>query len=98
MVLFNREFYCILAFICTLSASSSLLRSALWRQKSASEAQKKFISKRWTKVGSPLADPEREGNIQNMTKGEAATIITRLRNGSQVRMRFFVYKVWQKLR
>lgn len=93
MVLFNREFYCILAFMCTLSTSSSLLRSALWRQKPASEAQKKFISKRWTKVGSPLADPEREESMQNMSKGEAATIITRLRNGSQVRIRFFVYKV-----
>jgi ATP-dependent helicase IRC3 len=62
-------------------------------RKSASEAQKKFISKRWTKVGSPLADPEREERMQNMSKGEAATIITRLRNGSQVRIRFFVYKV-----
>ncbi|KIM48248.1 hypothetical protein M413DRAFT_226262 [Hebeloma cylindrosporum] len=68
-----------------------LLRSALWRQKPASDAQKTFISKRWTKIGSPLADPEREEKIKNMNKGEAATIITRLRNGSQVRIRFVVY-------
>jgi len=62
---------------------SSILRSALWRQKPASDAQKKFIAKRWAKMGS-LADSEREEKIQNMNKGEAATIITRLRNGSQV--------------
>lgn len=36
--------------------------------------------------------------MQNMNKGEAATIITRLRNGSQVRIGFVVYKVWHELR
>ena len=43
-------------------------------------------------MGSHLADCEREEKIQKMNKGEAATIITRLRNGSQVHIRL-VYGV-----
>jgi len=44
-----------------------------------------FIKKRWEKQSPNLKDDEQKKLLENMNKGDAAAIITRLRNGSQVR-------------
>ncbi|KAI9445021.1 P-loop containing nucleoside triphosphate hydrolase protein [Lactarius indigo] len=72
--------------------SQALLRTAKWRQGPASAAQKLFVAKRWGYVHKSVQDfrehsdddgfPER---LKNLTKGEAATIITRLKHGAQRR-------------
>ncbi|KAK7064266.1 DEAD-box family helicase [Favolaschia claudopus] len=64
-----------------------LLRSAKWRSASASEQQKQFVSKRWGKRRFESdADAESKAQkIANLTKGEAANIITRLKHGAQAR-------------
>jgi len=72
--------------------SLALLRTASWRQGPASPAQKLFVAKRWGYVNKSAQDsqdpadedsfPER---LKNLTKGEAAHIITRLRHGAQGR-------------
>ena len=74
-----------------LKFDSRLLRTAKWRQGPASPAQKIFVGKRWGHVNKSLKDfqdpsdvdsfPER---LRNLTKGEAAYIITRLKHGAQV--------------
>ncbi|KAJ7092677.1 P-loop containing nucleoside triphosphate hydrolase protein [Mycena epipterygia] len=64
-----------------------LLRSARWRRAPASEQQKKFVEKRWGKRNldsGPEAESKSE-RIANMTKGEAANIISRLKHGAQSR-------------
>ena len=72
----------------------SLLRSARWRKLPASDAQKRFVEKRWkerssmgaqkfgdvTEAVSPPVSPFAE-----LTKGEAANIINRLKHGAKVR-------------
>ena len=60
-----------------------MLRSAEWRSKLASDAQKKYILKRWAK--SHMSEEEKEERLTTLTKGNAANIITRLRHGAQVR-------------
>jgi len=70
-------------------SSLSLARSARWRQGPASAAQKLFVAKRWGYANKSVQDfwdpsdddsfPER---LKNLTKGEAAYIITRLRHGA----------------
>jgi hypothetical protein len=70
------------------SCTTSLLQSARWRKTPASEQQKAFIAKRWSKQKSP-PDPELgvvsvEQKIEKLTKGDAANIITRLKHGAQV--------------
>jgi hypothetical protein len=66
-----------------------LFRSAKWRKYHASPSQKKFIRKRW---GLKNDDPDEaatssEGaQLERLTKGEAANIITRLKHGAQVRI------------
>ncbi|KAH9065966.1 P-loop containing nucleoside triphosphate hydrolase protein [Lactarius vividus] len=72
--------------------SQALLRTAKWRQGTASASQKLFVAKRWGYVHKSVQDfrehsdgdvfPER---LKNLTKGEAATIITRLKHGAQRR-------------
>ncbi|KAJ3734791.1 P-loop containing nucleoside triphosphate hydrolase protein [Lentinula guzmanii] len=57
-----------------------LLRSARWRKTPATPQQLAFVSKRLKK---PL-DGE-DNDLQNLTKGEAANIITRLKNGAKQR-------------
>ncbi|KAF9076236.1 P-loop containing nucleoside triphosphate hydrolase protein [Rhodocollybia butyracea] len=57
-----------------------LLRSARWRKDPATPGQLKFVSKRWNKT----LDNE-DGQPATLTKGEAANIITRLRNGAKAR-------------
>ncbi|KAF8905532.1 P-loop containing nucleoside triphosphate hydrolase protein [Gymnopilus junonius] len=68
---------------------TGLLRSAEWRTKPASDAQKKVILKRWVK--SPLSEEEKLLKVEAMNKGNAATIITRLRHGAQVRFSLIFY-------
>ncbi|KAH9044720.1 P-loop containing nucleoside triphosphate hydrolase protein [Lactarius pseudohatsudake] len=72
--------------------SQALLRTAKWRQGPASAAQKLFVAKRWGYVHKSVQNfrehsdgdvfPER---LKNLTKGQAATIITRLKHGAQGR-------------
>ncbi|KXN90077.1 Putative mitochondrial ATP-dependent helicase irc3 [Leucoagaricus sp. SymC.cos] len=65
----------------------SALRTARWRTEPATEAQKKLIAARWTKSKLHGATKKEalEEKIQNMTKGQAANIITRLKHGAQLR-------------
>lgn len=72
--------------------SQALLRTAKWRQGPASAAQKLFVAKRWGYVHKSVQDfrEHSEGDVfperlKNLTKGEAATIITRLKHGAQGR-------------
>ena len=59
-----------------------LFRSAAWRRQPATDGQKSFILKRWTKK---LADSRTtQQEVDNLTRGEAANIITRLKHGAQV--------------
>ncbi|KAF9568440.1 P-loop containing nucleoside triphosphate hydrolase protein [Agrocybe pediades] len=67
------------------SSPNGLLRSAAWRRQPASEAQLNFIKKRWEKQSAYMNSDDREEMLENMTKGGAAIVITRLRNGSQAR-------------
>jgi ATP-dependent helicase IRC3 len=69
------------------ASSSSLRRNAPWRQKPASDAQKTLVSKRWSKIYPGMEDERRTEMLENLTKGEAADIITRLRHGSQERFK-----------
>jgi ATP-dependent helicase IRC3 len=62
------------------------MRNASWRQKAASDAQKTLVSKRWSKIHPGMEDERRTEMLENLTKGEAADIITRLRHGSQVNL------------
>lgn len=71
-----------------------MLRSAEWRTKPASEAQKKFILKRWVK--SHMSDKEKMERLEVMNKGDAANVITRLRHGAQVRFLSFYGKLGLK--
>jgi ATP-dependent helicase IRC3 len=70
----------------------SLLRSAKWRKLPASEQQKSFIARRWAKkapvIGAGEAQVTKEERLANLTKGEAANIITRLKHGAQVEYSF----------
>ncbi|KIK70935.1 hypothetical protein GYMLUDRAFT_185101 [Collybiopsis luxurians FD-317 M1] len=56
-----------------------LLRSARWRQTPASEQQLKFVAKRRKKYS------DDDTQLQRLTKGEAANIITRLKHGAKGR-------------
>lgn len=60
--------------------SLSLLRTAPWRKTPASESQKAIILKRW---GKRAREDDITHKLQNLNKGEAANIITRLRHGAQ---------------
>lgn len=72
--------------------SLALSRTARWRQGPASPAQKLLVAKRWGYAKKSVQDfqdisdadslPER---LKNMTKGDAAYIITRLKHGAQRR-------------
>ncbi len=74
-----------------LKPDSRLWRTAKWRQGPASAAQSLFVAKRWGYVHKTVRDfrehsdgdefPER---LKNLTKGDAANIITRLKHGAQV--------------
>ncbi|KAH7883536.1 P-loop containing nucleoside triphosphate hydrolase protein [Phlebopus sp. FC_14] len=61
--------------------SLGLLRSAKWRKAPATESQKSLISKRKTK--GIMNREEITALTENLTKGEAANIITRLKHGAQ---------------
>ncbi|KAF5385447.1 hypothetical protein D9757_005321 [Collybiopsis confluens] len=54
-----------------------LLKSARWRKTPASEQQLKVIAKRWKKFSQ-----DDDARLENLTKGEAANIITRLKHGA----------------
>lgn len=60
------------------------MRTAPWRQKSATPAQIALVSKRWSKIHPGLEEEKKEEMLENLTKGNAADIITRLRHGAQV--------------
>ena len=62
------------------------MRNAPWRQKSASDAQIMLVSKRWSKIYPGVEEERRTKMLENLTKGNAADIITRLRHGSQVNL------------
>ncbi|KAJ7071080.1 P-loop containing nucleoside triphosphate hydrolase protein [Mycena amicta] len=60
-----------------------LLRTARWRKAPATEQQKQLVAKRWGKrLDSDGTRQEKDDKIANLTKGEAATILTRLKNGA----------------
>ena len=75
---------------CTTSIQvrSRILRSAGWRKKPASDSQKELIAKRWRvrpgSHGGFSSEEERMNKIHNLTKGQAANILTRLKHGAQV--------------
>lgn len=56
---------------------------ARWRQEPATDNQKKWLAKRF--LNAP-----RSFNIEEITKGDAANILTRLKHGAQVRLRFLL--------
>ncbi|KAG2044903.1 P-loop containing nucleoside triphosphate hydrolase protein [Suillus americanus] len=64
------------------SLALGLLRTAKWRKTSASDSQKNFIQKR--RVKRALDQDTAAATLQNITKGEAANIITRLKHGAKV--------------
>jgi len=69
----------------------SLLRTAGWRRRPATNDQKEFLRKRLESKQNPLVThtdgdvKKTHPNIDNLTKGDAANIITRLRHGAQAR-------------
>ncbi|KAG1757630.1 P-loop containing nucleoside triphosphate hydrolase protein [Suillus lakei] len=63
------------------SLALGLLRTARWRKALASDSQKNLIQKR--RVKRALDQDAAAATLQNMTKGEAANIITRLKHGAQ---------------
>ncbi|KAF7306883.1 DEAD-box family helicase [Mycena indigotica] len=67
--------------------AAGLLRTARWRKAPASEQQKNLVAKRWAKrlLDSEDAREKIDDKIANLTKGEAATIITRMKNGALLR-------------
>jgi len=72
--------------------SLALWRTAKWRQGPASPAQKLFVAKRWGYINKSVQDFQDPSNVdsipeklKNITKGDAAYIITRLRHGAQRR-------------
>jgi hypothetical protein len=69
-----------------LTHALSALRTARWRSEPATDAQKKFVIARWSnsKLRNPMKSEDLEAKIRNMTKGEAANVITRLKHGAQV--------------
>ncbi|KDR84936.1 hypothetical protein GALMADRAFT_131700 [Galerina marginata CBS 339.88] len=68
------------------SSATFLLRSAEWRSKPASDAQKNFVLKRWLKhVFRSMSEEDKKVKVESMNKGDAGNIITRLRHGAQVR-------------
>lgn len=68
-----------------------LLRSAKWRMLPATPAQKAFVAKRWGMRSATLVQSDTPGEtsfpdeVKNLTKGQAANVITRLKHGAQVR-------------
>ena len=62
------------------------MRNAPWRQKSASTAQMTLVSKRWSRLYPGADEEKRTDMLANLTKGNAADIITRLKHGSQVNL------------
>lgn len=65
-----------------------LLRSARWRREPASDNQKKFIATRWSKAPKAFGSPDEtsQERVKNLSKGEAANIISRLKHGAMVRL------------
>ncbi|KAG1833736.1 P-loop containing nucleoside triphosphate hydrolase protein [Suillus variegatus] len=63
------------------SLALGLLRTAKWRKASASDNQKNFIHQR--RVKRALDQDAAAATLQNITKGEAANIITRLKHGAK---------------
>lgn len=68
------------------------MRNAPWRQKSATPAQITLVSKRWSKIYPGAEEEERTKMLENLTKGNAADIITRLKHGSQVNLSLTIMK------
>lgn len=60
-----------------------LLRSAKWRKGPASAGQIALVAKRHGKMS---AGPDGSQNLEQLTKGQAANIITRLKHGAKVGM------------
>lgn len=56
-----------------------LLRSAKWRKAPATDGQKALVVKRMSK------ERLEKGGLANLTKGEAANIIARVKHGAKVR-------------
>lgn len=67
-----------------------LFRTAKWRKAPASSNQREFIAKRW---GLAKADMtlDTQAKVNQLTKGEAANIITRLKHGAQVRITQYTF-------
>jgi ATP-dependent helicase IRC3 len=63
-----------------------LLRTAKFRSEPATLKQKQFLKNWWTRSIVGIDEKERAALLENITKGEAANIITRLKHGAQVRM------------
>ncbi|KAJ7630892.1 P-loop containing nucleoside triphosphate hydrolase protein [Roridomyces roridus] len=65
--------------------AAGLLRTARWRAAPASEQQKKLVAKRWNKRKFDESDSEadsRAERLANLTKGEAANMIARIKHGA----------------
>ena len=69
------------------------MRQARWRKYPASEAQQNFISKRYQKQRDKNdAENQDLRDFSELTKGEAANIITRLKHGAQVHMQVLLHR------
>ncbi|GJJ13898.1 hypothetical protein Clacol_008155 [Clathrus columnatus] len=69
-----------------------LLRTAQWRKKGATPGQKDFIKKRWLRSKDELESSRIQMDIDKLTRGEAANIITRLKHGALTRYKKAVKK------
>lgn len=70
-----------------LTRDSRFHRTARWRRTPASEGQKKFVASRWGKASKTVTGADDQSpteKIENLTKGEAANIITRVKHGAVV--------------
>ncbi|KAF9535421.1 P-loop containing nucleoside triphosphate hydrolase protein [Crepidotus variabilis] len=68
-------------------STSGLRRTAKWRSAAASDAQKKMIEKRWVKSPPEMSTEEQRAYLAVLKKGDAATVITRMKHGSQGRLK-----------
>ena len=75
------------------------MREARWRQEPATESQENFIKSCWNKVPKSVQDEMTHDtaggfDIQNLTKGEAASIITHIKRSDMVFNSFVSITRW----
>ncbi|KAL0951262.1 hypothetical protein HGRIS_007976 [Hohenbuehelia grisea] len=61
---------------------AGLLRSARWRKHPATPDQKELVARKWRNYADDSSGKSLEERLANLTKGEAANVITRLKHGA----------------